>query len=91
VQFDSHWVALFCLSKVPELVDTALLILQVVPPTTVTPLFHATSAPKPPYEYNAEETGDFPSLVPPCRYAYVLLDRLGQVHASPSFSYCNLL
>jgi elongation of very long chain fatty acids protein 6 len=32
VQFDNHWVALFCLSKVPELVDTALLILQAWPP-----------------------------------------------------------
>jgi hypothetical protein len=31
VQFDNHWVALFCLSKVPELVDTVLLILQARP------------------------------------------------------------
>jgi elongation of very long chain fatty acids protein 6 len=31
VQFDNHWVALFCLSKIPELVDTVLLVLQVRP------------------------------------------------------------
>jgi hypothetical protein len=27
VQFDNQWVALFCLSKIPELADTALLML----------------------------------------------------------------
>ncbi len=32
VQFDNQWVALFCLSKIPELVDTVLLILQVRTP-----------------------------------------------------------
>ena len=31
VQFDNQWVALFCLSKIPELVDTALLVLQKKP------------------------------------------------------------